>query len=686
KGTRPDVPAELIAQMPIVREYLDAAHIARYEQDLYEADDIIGYCATHFRSDFDKIEIFSNDHDLMQLLSANVSQTISKKGLSEIEVYTPESMKERLGITPSQIPDYKGMVGDASDNIPGIKGIGDKTAVKLLSEYGTLENIFDNVDSIAGKLKEKIAANVEVARFSKRLATIVTDFPNTLSVDQFEYRRADTGELRAFMQKMEFHSLLKKIEIDRPKATVEIPAFRVLSSSDEIARLISGPAAVCIETFGPNYHSATILGFGFATASGSYFVAFDTFINTPSLVAWMTNPSIAKDTYDLKQMKVALKWAGFDANGFRFDLMLASYLTNPNLTRDDFRSVVANFGYEAVAYDEEVFGKGAKYALPEDPDLYRRHAAEKAVAVRDLKAKILAVNASYDQTDLLEKIEMPLAETLAEMEYAGIKVDLEALEAFGADLAARAAILEKDIYGLAGEEFNINSTKQLGTILFEKLALPYYKKTKSGYSTDASVLEQLAGFHPIVDKITDYRSATKLYSTYYEGIRAATQVKHDGRVHTIYKQTLTQTGRLSSIEPNLQNIPVRTEEGKELRRIFIPSDASSLLYSCDYSQIELRVLAEMAHVENMIEAFHRGDDIHTHTARLVFNRQDVTPDQRRQAKAVNFGLIYGKTSWGLAEDLKISPKQAEAFIADYFIKLPEIKTYMNAAIDAAKTK
>ncbi len=686
KGTRPDVPAELIAQMPIVREYLDAANVARYEQDLYEADDIIGYCATHFRSDFDQIEIFSNDHDLMQLLSENVSQTISKKGLSEIEVYTPVSMKEKLGIGPSQIPDYKGMVGDASDNIPGIPGIGDKTAVKLLNEFGTLENILDHVESISGKLKEKIAANVDVARFSKRLATIVTDFPNTLTVDMCRFRGPDSEALRAFMQKMEFHSLLKKIEIDRPKPAPEPSAFRVLSSFAEIAHLIDGPSAVCIETFGSNYHTSTILGFGFANAAGSFFVDFETFKNTPSLVAWMADASIAKDTYDLKQMKVALKWAGFEAAGFRFDLMLASYLTNPNLTRDDFRSVVANFGCDHVAYDEEVFGKGAKYALPEDADVYRRHAADKAVAVRDLKAKILAVNASYEQTDLLEKIEIPLAETLAEMEFAGIKVDLEALEAFGADLSSRAATLEREIYGLAGEEFNINSTKQLGTILFEKLALPYYKKTKSGYSTDASVLDQLVGFHPIVGKITDYRSATKLHSTYYEGLRAATQVKNDGRVHTIYKQTLTQTGRLSSIEPNLQNIPVRTEEGKELRRIFVPSDAGSLLYSCDYSQIELRVLAEMAQVRNMIEAFDRGEDIHAHTARLVFNKQDISTDERRQAKAVNFGLIYGKTTWGLAEDLKISPKQAEAFIADYFAKLPEIKTYMNAAIEDARTK
>ncbi|MFA5006077.1 MAG: DNA polymerase I [Candidatus Izemoplasmatales bacterium] len=685
KGTRPDVPEELISQMPLVREYLDAVGVPRYEQDLYEADDIIGYCATHYRGEFDAIEIYSNDHDLMQLLSDNVSQIVSKKGLTEVEVFTPSSMKEKLGIGPSQIPDYKGMVGDASDNIPGIPGVGDKTAVKLLNEYGTLENVLDKVDGISGKLKEKIAANVEVARFSKRLATIVTEFSNSLSSSKLEYRGGDPERIRDFMRRMEFHSLLKKIEIERPKSAAAAAPYRLLSA-DELEPVLSGGAAVCIELFGANYHAARILGFGIANESGAYFVDFETFRNAPALIRWMGDPAVSKDTYDLKQMKVALKWAGYETAGFRFDLMLASYLTNPNLTRDDFRSVVAHFGCDAVAYDEEVFGRGAKYALPDDPGLYRRHAADKAVAVRSLKAKILAVNAEYGQTDLLEKIEIPLAETLAEMEYAGIRIDERALEAFGADLSARASTLEKEIYALAGEEFNIQSPKQLGTILFEKLQLPYYKKTKSGYSTDSSVLDQLAGFHPIVDKITEFRSATKLHSTYYEGLKAAIAVKNDGRVHTIYKQTLTQTGRLSSIEPNLQNIPVRTEEGKELRRVFIPSDSEHLLFSCDYSQIELRILAEMAGVKSLIEAFCRGEDIHAHTARLVFSKAEVTADERRQAKAVNFGLIYGKTAWGLAEDLKISPKQAETFIADYFAKLSEIRTFMDASIADAKTK
>jgi len=686
KGTRPDVPPELIQQMPLARDYLDAVGVARYEQDLYEADDIIGYCATHFADAFDKVEIYSNDHDLMQLVTDNVSQVVSKKGLSEVEVFTPETMKEKLGFGPSQIPDYKGMVGDASDNIPGIPGVGDKTAVKLLAEYGTLENVLSAIDKIPGKLQEKIAANVETARFSKRLATIVTDFENTLGVDQLAYRGGDPEGIRAFMQKMEFHSLLKKIEIERPRIPMPQDAFETVVDPARLARIAAGPAAVVIETFGTNYHTAQILGFGIANADGTYFIDYDTFRTSPALVSWMKNPAVPKDTYDFKQMKVALRWAGLDAAGVVFDLMLASYLTNPNLTRDDFRSVVAHFGCDSVAYDEEIFGRGARYAIPEDRNLYRKHGANKAAAVRDLKAKILAINADYGQTDLLEKIEIPLAETLAEMEFAGIRIDLEALEAFGLELARRAAILETEIYALAGEEFNVNSPKQLGTILFDKLQLPYYRKTKSGYSTDASVLEQLAGFHPVVDKITEYRSVTKLHSTYYEGIKAAVDVKRDGRVHTIYKQTLTQTGRLSSVEPNLQNIPVRTDEGKELRRIFVPSGPGYLLYSCDYSQIELRVLAEMAGVRNLSDAFRRGDDIHTHTARLVFGKQDINTDERRQAKAVNFGIIYGKTSWGLAEDLKISPKQAEAFIADYFAKFPEIKAFMNAAIDDARTK
>ncbi|MFH0992883.1 MAG: DNA polymerase I [bacterium] len=686
KGTRQETPPELISQMPLVREYLDAAGIPRYEQDLYEADDIIGFCATHYAADVDRVEIISNDHDLMQLLNDKVTQIISKKGLSEIEIFTPETMHEKLGIFPAQIPDYKGMVGDASDNIPGVPGIGDKTAVKLLSEYNDLDTILAHAEQLSGKLKEKMMTHAEIARYSKHLATIVTDFPNQLSLATLEYLGSDSDLIRAFMQKMEFHSLLKRIEIARPKAPASTAAFTVATTAAEIAKITTGPAAVCVEMFGTNYHSATILGFGFANAGGAYFVDYDRFRQSPELVAWMENPDFIKDTYDCKQMKVALMWAGYAIHGIGFDLMLAAYLTNPNLTRDDFRSVVANFGCASVAYDEEIFGKGAKYAIPEDRNLYRKHAADKAAAVRDLKTKILAINEEYGQTSLLETIEIPLAETLAEMEFAGIRIDLDALEAFGSDLGKKAAILEKDIHALAGEVFNINSPKQLGTILFERLQLPYYKKTKSGYSTDSSVLDQLSGFHPIIDKISEYRSATKLFSTYYEGIKAAVAVKGDGKVHTIYKQTLTQTGRLSSVEPNLQNIPVRNEEGKEIRRIFIPSAADRLLYSCDYSQIELRVLAEMANVENLLAAFRAGDDIHTHTARLVFDKQDISTDERRQAKAVNFGIIYGKTSWGLAEDLKISPKQAEAFIADYFAHFPEIKQFMNHQIEDAKTK
>jgi len=685
KGTRKETPIELIQQMPLVREYLDAVGIARYEQDRYEADDVIGFCATHYLPDFDAIEIFSNDHDMLQLLSPKVSQVISKKGLSEIEVYTSDNMMEKLGFRPDQMTDYKGLIGDASDNIPGIPGVGDKTAIKLLTDYQTLDNVLSHASELKGKLQEKILTYRDQALFSREMATIIRDFPNELSIDKLEYTGYEIAPLRSFLQKMEFRSILQKIEIAQPKKQTAVEGYLVVDSETQLKQILSDHASLHLEMFGSNYHTAEKLGFGLVNAKGKFYLDYQWGKQSPSFRAWLANPMIKKDLYDLKATQVALMWDGVDFAGADFDLLLAAYLLNPNLTKEDFRTVISTFNSDRVEYDEEVYGKGAKLTIPEDRNRIIRHAVNKAIAIAELKPTLLAQIAENNQTSLLFDVEIPLAKTLAQMEFSGISIDEKALQEFGDGLSIRIKNLEKSISELAGEEFNINSPKQLGTILFEKLALPYYKKTKSGYSTDASVLEQLSGFHPIVDQIMEYRTLTKLYSTYYEGLKTALLMKMDGKVHTIYKQTITQTGRLSSIEPNLQNIPVRTEEGKEIRKIFVSGPEESL-YSCDYSQIELRVLAELANVEALIKAFQQGEDIHTHTAKLIFHKEEVTVNERRSAKAINFGIIYGKTAWGLSEDLKISPKQAEHFIADYFEKFPEIKTFMDHQIEDAKTK
>jgi len=451
-----------------------------------------------------------------------------------------------------------------------------------------------------------------------------------------------------------------------------------------LSKILISPSAVHLELFGLNYHVSEKIGFGISNHLGSFYVDYKLAISVPAFVQWLKDDSKLKYVYDYKQTKVALMWDNLDINGVIFDLLLAAYLINPNMTKEDMRVVTANFEYNDVEYDESIYGRGAKYSVPEDFNIVKKHIADKARAIYKLKDLVTKINQDYNQLSLLNDIEIPLAKTLAKMEYAGIKIDTLELEQFGDNLAERIKILEIDIHSLAEEDFNINSPKQLGPILFEKLNLPYYKKSKAGYSTDISVLEQLVDFNPIVSKIIEYRSLTKLYSTYYEGIKTALAVKNDSRVHTIYKQTIAQTGRLSSIEPNLQNIPIKTDDGKELRKIFV-ADLSSQLYSCDYSQIELRVLAHMAKVQNLMSAFQSGEDVHTHTAKLIFHKDEISSNERRQAKAVNFGIIYGKTSWGLSEDLKISPKQAESFIQQYFENFPEIKGFMDQQIEDAKT-
>lgn len=681
KGTRKETPPELVSQFPLMKDYLKAARIPYYEQELYEADDIIGYSAKHFQDQFDEIVLISNDRDLMQLIGPKVHQLISKKGFSDYILYDVSLMQEEMGITPEQIPDYKGLVGDSSDNIPGVPGVGPKTATKLLQEYNDLEHLLEHVDDLKGKTQERLQEFSEQARFSKTLATIKTDFATKLAIADMEYHGEDEYKVNDLFNRLGFHSFLRKRQsannvIPAPKA-----AYFVITEAKQLEKILTSPMSLHLELFGTNYHTAEKLAFGLSDGKDSYYVPYKLLYDSPRFAEWLINPKQVKYVYDLKQTKVSLLWDNFDLSGGEFDLLLAIYLLNPNLTKEGFREVVSSFDFQDVAYEEDIYGKGAKSAIP-DETVLQKHVTDKARAIFNLRDVVLKQTKEYNQLDLLQEIEIPLAEALARMEFDGIAIDSDKLEEFGNDLAKRIKELETSIYDLAGEEFNINSTKQLGTILFEKLELPYQKKTKTGYSTDVSVLKQLTDFHPIIDRLITYRTLTKLFSTYYEGMKSALELKKDGRIHTMYKQALTQTGRLSSVDPNLQNIPIKTDDGKELRKIFV-ADPGSLLLSCDYSQIELRVLAEMADVEGLKSAFRNNADVHTHTARLIFRNQDVSALERRQAKAVNFGIIYGKTAWGLSEDLRISPKQAEKFIADYFTNYPEIKTFMDSTIEHA---
>ncbi len=684
KGTRKPTPSELIMQFPLMRDYLEAAGIKYYETENYEADDIIGYFAKHFQDDFDEIVMISNDRDLMQLIGGSVTQLVSKRGFSEAIRYDRETLIAEMGIAPEQVADYKGLVGDASDNIPGVPGIGEKTAVKLLAEYGDLETILANLETLKGKLKENLEQYADQARFSKMLATIIVDFPNEFAIEEARYQGSDSQSLMSFFQKLEFHSFLKKMGTPASHAVSQPASPKVAAfTSESIESFLTSPMSLHLELFGTNYHTAAKLGFGLFDGKRKCYIPYDKALASTAFRTWLADPRAVKYVFDCKRAQAALLWDNIKFGGVAFDMLLAAYLVNPNITQEDFRVVAGTFGFQAVAYDEEIYGKGAKYALPE-PDKIAALAMDKAVAIYQLREPLLKKIAEYGQERLLFDIEIPLAGILAEMETTGIAIDERKLDDIGIDLNRRIKDLDNEIRTLADEaDLNINSTRQLGTVLFEKLKLPFYKKTKTGYSTDISVLQQLQGFHPIIGKIIEYRALTKLFGTYYEGLKTALGLKGDGRIHTIYKQAETQTGRLSSVEPNLQNIPIRTEEGRELRKVFV-ADEGCLLLSCDYSQIELRVLAEMAGVANLKAAFVAGKDVHTHTATLIFGHDTVTSEERRQAKAVNFGIIYGKTTWGLSEDLRIPPKKAEQFIASYFANYPEIKGFMDTTIANAR--
>jgi len=679
KGTRKDTPEELKEQFPYMKEYLEALGVYFYEQQYMEADDIIGYVVTHFKSEFDEIIIYSNDHDLVQLLDKNVSQLISRKGLKEIEMYTPEYVEEKLGFKTTQVIDYKALVGDVSDNIPGVPGIGDKTAVKLLSDFGSLENLYEHLEAVKGKLKDKLIENKEKAFFSKQLATIKTEFPNTIDINKSKYIGPNEDSLVKFYQKMNFNSFIKNLKKDSKVVKNE---YLVLDTVEKINALKYKDCYLHLEIFGENYHIDPKLGFGLIIDDSSYYLPYDAAVKSNKFIEFLSNPKISKFVYDLKKIKVALMWDGIELNGTTFDLLLSAYLTNPSIKQDDFSLVVQSLDYNDVISDDFIYGKGAKFTMPESEQLVK-HVITKVKAIRDLKEIALKKNEESSQIELLNNIEIPLAHLLSEMEFKGILIDQDILHEFGENLNTLIKDLEIKIYMLAGSEFNINSPKQLGEILFDNLNLPTNKKTKSGYSTDISVLTKLKNFHPIINQVISYRTYSKLYSTYYIGLLEALKLKSDSKIHTIYQQALTKTGRLSSKEPNLQNIPIKTEEGKELRKVFVANKDNYLL-SFDYSQIELRVVCELAEIKNLQSAFENNLDIHYETAKKIFGKESISDRERSIAKAINFSIIYGKTAWGLSEDLDITPKEAERFIANYFETYPEIKIYMDKQIEFAE--
>ncbi|MCL4881960.1 DNA polymerase I [Streptococcus suis] len=684
KAGRAKTPDEFREQFPFIRQMLDAMGVKHYELDQYEADDIIGTLdkmAERTEIPFD-VTIVSGDKDLIQLTDENTVVEISKKGVAEFEEFTPAYLMEKMGITPTQFIDLKALMGDKSDNIPGVTKIGEKTGLKLLTEFGSLDGIYENIDSMkASKMKENLIADKEKAFLSRTLATIDTNAPIEIGLDDIVYQGPKLEELGQFYDDMGFKQLRAQLGTtsSQEEAVLDFQIVTEISPA-----MLKQDQFFYFEILGENYHREDLVGLAWGDKEKIY-VGGPELLDSPVLRDFLENQTIK--TYDFKRGKVLLDRKDITLPPATFDSRLAKYLLST--VEDNSLTTIANlYGQTGLVPDEAVYGKGAKLDLPER-EIFFPHLARKVQVLIETEEPMLTKLEENQQLDLLFDMELPLANVLAKMEIAGIKVEAETLKAMQSENEVLIDQLTKEIYELAGQEFNINSPKQLGTILFEDMGLPleYTKKTKTGYSTAVDVLERLAPIAPVVSKILEYRQITKLQSTYVVGLQDA--ILEDGKIHTRYVQDLTQTGRLSSTDPNLQNIPVRLEQGRLIRRAFVPSLENSVLLASDYSQIELRVLAHISQDKHLIEAFQQGADIHTSTAMRVFGiekAEDVTPNDRRNAKAVNFGVVYGISDFGLSNNLGITRKEAKAYIDTYFERFPGIKNYMETIVREARDK
>lgn len=688
KGGRQKTPPELSEQLPFIREVLDAMGIKRYEKELYEADDIIGTLAKRAQDSGFLTKVVTGDKDMLQLVDDRIHVVLTRKGIADIVDYDAAEVYKRYELSPKQIIDLKGLMGDPSDNIPGVPGVGEKTAIKLLKQFGTVEGVYENLDAVTGKkLREKLEENKELALMSKRIATIATDAPIDVDLNDLVYKKAFNEPLISLFKELEFHSLLDRIgaeETIAEEAKGTDIGFAILENPDDAADVFTEEAALIVETSEENYHFADILGFAVANPNGRWFIPVEAGLASEAFKKWLARTDVKKTVFDAKRDAVVLHWHGLELGGVDFDVNMASYLIDPSESNRELADIAKHKGIKYVYGEEAFYGKGAKRRVPSRDEL-ADHLVRKAQALLDLRPILKKELEDNRQYELFAELEMPLSGVLADMEVTGVTVSPSALKEMGVDLDERIAELERQIHELAGTEFNINSPKQLGEILFDKLNLPPVKKTKTGFSTSADVLEKLRGSHEIIDKILDYRQLGKLKSTYIEGLLKVIHPK-TGRIHTMFRQALTQTGRLSSTDPNLQNIPVRLEEGRKIRKAFIPSEPDAVIFSADYSQIELRVLAHIAGDDNLIQAFKDGMDIHTKTAADVFGVRpdEVTPLMRRHAKAVNFGIVYGISDYGLSQSLGITRKEAGEFINRYLESFPGVKAYMTDIVQKAK--
>ena len=686
KGGRAKTPEEFREQLPFIREMLQHLGIHYYDLAQYEADDIIGTLdkmAEKTDVPYD-VTIVSGDKDLIQLTDDNTVVEISKKGVAEFEEFTPAYLMEKMGISPVQFIDLKALMGDKSDNIPGVTKIGEKTGLKLLLEYGSLEGIYDHIDQLKqSKMKENLIKDKEIAFLSRKLVTIDTQAPIEIGLEDILYQGSDIKQLGRFYDEMGFKQFKQALESEvEPEEMADIAFEEVMEVRPE---MLSADDFFYFEMLGDNYHIDEMVGFAWGNAQKIYVSQDVRLLQQPIFKEFLENTALK--VYDLKRSKVLLSRLGIELSQLAFDSRLAKYLLS-TVDNNEIATIASLYGKTKLDEDEVIYGKGAKRALPEKPILLN-HLARKVAVLVETEQPMMDLLRQHDQLNLLYEMEQPLALVLAKMEIAGIKVERETLQTMQVENERVLTQLTQEIYDLAGEEFNINSPKQLGGILFEKLGLPtsFTKKTKTGYSTAVDVLERLSPIAPIVEKILEYRQIAKIQSTYVMGLQD--WILADGKIHTRYLQDLTQTGRLSSVDPNLQNIPIRLEQGRLIRKAFVPEWKDSVLLSSDYSQIELRVLAHISGDKHLIEAFRHGADIHTSTAMRVFGiekPEDVTPNDRRNAKAVNFGVVYGISDFGLANNLGISRKEAKSYIDTYFERYPGIKNYMENVVREARDK
>ncbi len=708
KAGRKKTPDELGMQFSVLKEVLDKLNIFRVELEGFEADDLAGTLAKHGEKNGLDVILVTGDKDYLQLINDKTKVLITRKGMTNLEVYDEKALFERYEVTPTQFIDLKGLMGDQSDNIPGVPGVGEKTGIKLLKQFDSIEGIYENIDSISGKkLVERLAENKQQAFMSKRLATIITDVPVNINIEELKREEPDYDELYNLYKELEFNSLLSKINKGNLNTYLEsnsnnennlidsiIERIEDEKSLDNLIKKIRDTNELFFKIIinGENYLRDNIIGIVIKTdKEKTYYIDIKETDDIKHMVNRLKevfeNESIKKVGHNLKEDITALLRHDIRINGIDFDSVIAQYIIASSQSDYGINKLAEEYLHINIDGEEEVLGKGKKKKSFGDISLDDRikYFNNFINVLFNIEKRLKEIIDQQNMHKLYYEVELPLIEVLANMEYEGFTVDVARLTELGEEFDKRIQDLKKNIYDLSGEEFNINSPKQLAEILFEKLGLPVIKKTKTGYSTNAEVLDKLKGKHPIIEKILEYRHVVKIKSTYIDGLMSQINEKTN-KVHSSFNQTITTTGRISSTEPNLQNIPIRTEEGRKIRKVFISRNSDYTLVDADYSQIELRVLAHISDDPKLKEAFFTGEDIHTKTASEVFNipKDEVTSLMRSRAKAVNFGIVYGISDYGLSTDLNISRKEARKYIDNYLSNYQKVKEYMDSIIKIGK--